>query len=376
MKNDVHPLRVLLKAIFLFVVLNVVFALINPPVGKITLYNYLVPGRLRFPYEQEPAFYFVGFNAPIYEDYDAMFGAHVISRQKPADEFRLLLLGDSATWGVTVQAHEMLAEQINRLQIETCDGRSVRAYNLAYPFSSLTRDLLILDKAMEYEPDLVFWLITLSTLEPKTVETQFIAPHWERYLRLANTYELRSSHFSRPIKEPSLWEKTVIGQRKRLKNIVFTQALGILWGATGIDNHEGLQPQGPPPSTNVGSNLDYEGRLPGDSSATAESLTTEALSAGYGVAGDVPVVVINEPIFVAQGENHPVRYNEFYPRWVFDDYRQFMREWMAQQNYKWLDFWSAVPPEEFADQVFHRNAAGEKHFAELLAPEIKKLVCP
>src|SRR5512134_784230 len=151
MKNDVRPLRVLLKAIFLFVVLNVVFALINPPVGKITLYNYLVPGRLRFPYEQEPAFYFVGYNAPIYEDYDAMFGAHIISKRKPADEFRLLLLGDSATWGVTVQANEMLSEQINGLHIKTCDGRIVRTYNLAYPFSSLTRDLLILDKAMEYE---------------------------------------------------------------------------------------------------------------------------------------------------------------------------------------------------------------------------------
>jgi lysophospholipase L1-like esterase len=346
MKNDVHPLRVLLKAILLFVVVNVIFALINPPVGKFTLYNYLVPGRLRFPYEQEPAFYFVGFNAPIYEDYDAMFGAHVISQRKPADEFRLLLLGDSATWGVTVQANDMLSEQINRLQIETCDGRRVRAYNLAYPFSSITRDLLILDKAMEYEPDMVFWLITLS------------------------------SHFSHPIQEPTLWEKTIIGQRKRLKNIAFTQALGILWGATGIDNHEGLQPEGPLPSTNVGSNLDYEGRLPGESSATAESLMTEALSAGSRVAGNVPVVMINEPIFVAQGENHLVRYNEFYPRWVFDDYRQFMREWMAEQNYKWLDFWNAVPPEEFADQYFHRNSAGEKHFAELLAPEIKKLACP
>jgi hypothetical protein len=376
MKNDVHPLRVLLKAMILFVVLNVVFALINPPVGKITLFNYIVPGRLRFPYEQEPEFYFVGFNAPIYEDYDAMFGAHVISRRKPADEFRLLLLGDSATWGVTVQANEMLSEQINRLHIETCDGRVVRAYNLAYPFSSITRDLLILDKAIDHEPDMVFWLITLSTLEPKTVETQFIAPHWQRYLRLANTYKLRSSHFSQPIQEPSLWEKTIIGQRKRLKNIVFTQALGILWSATGIDNHEGLQPEGPPPSTDVGNNLDYEGRLPGESSATAESLMTEALSAGIKVAGDVPVVLINEPIFVANGDNHLIRYNEFYPRWVFDDYRQFMLGWMKQQNYKWLDFWSAIPPEEFADQVFHRNSSGEKHFAELLAPEIKKLVCP
>ena len=376
MKKDVHPLRVLLKAIFLFALLNVVFALFNPPVGKLTLYNHIIPGRLRFPYEQEPAFYFIGYNAPIYEDYDAMFGAHVISQPKAADEFRLILLGDSATWGVSVQANEMLSEQINRLHVKTCNGRSVRAYNLSYPFSSLTRDLLVLDKAMEYEPDMVFWLITLSTLEAKTVETQFIAPHWERYLRLANTYQLRSAHFSEPIREPSLWEKTMVGQRKRLKNIAFAQALGFLWAATGIDNHEGLEPEGPPPGTDVGNNLDYEGRLPGESSATSESLMMEVLSAGYHVAGDVPVIVINQPIFVTKGENHAVRYNEFYPRWVFDDYRQFMFGWMKQRNYKWLDYWNAVPPEEFADQSFHRAPTGEKRFAELLAPEIKKLVCP
>src|SRR6185436_12545409 len=98
MKHDAHPLRVLLKAIFLFIVVNVIFALVHPPVGKLSLYNHILPGRLRFPYEQEPAFYFIGYNAPVYEDFDAMFGAHVISRRKPQDEFRLVLLGDSATW--------------------------------------------------------------------------------------------------------------------------------------------------------------------------------------------------------------------------------------------------------------------------------------
>ena len=66
MKAEVHPLRVLQKAIFLFVAANVIFAMLDPPVGRMTLYNTVVPGRLRFPYEEKPAFYFVGYNAPIY----------------------------------------------------------------------------------------------------------------------------------------------------------------------------------------------------------------------------------------------------------------------------------------------------------------------
>jgi hypothetical protein len=61
---EVHPLRVLLKAILLFIVFNVAYALVDPPAGKISLYNHLISGRLRFPYEQEPSSYFVGYNAP------------------------------------------------------------------------------------------------------------------------------------------------------------------------------------------------------------------------------------------------------------------------------------------------------------------------
>ncbi|HSB01159.1 MAG TPA: hypothetical protein VLE49_10945 [Anaerolineales bacterium] len=376
MKNEVRPLRVLLKAIFLFVALNVVFAFVDPAVGKITLFNSVFPGRLRFPYEKEPSFYSVGHNAPVYEDFDAMFGAHIISSSKPANEFRLILLGDSATWGVSVAADETLSEQINRLHIQTCDGRVVRAYNLGYPMSFPTRDILILDQAMEYKPDMALWLITLSTLQPKTAETYFIALHAEQYLQLANTYNLKSPHFSGPIQKPSFWQKTIIGQRRRLKNIILTQAFGALWAATGIDNHEGLQPETTRPSSDVEDDLRYEGRLPGDSQHMFDSLMMDTLSVGAGVARDIPVILVNEPIFVAGGKNHLVRYNSFYPRWVYDDYRQFMGTWTQANGRKFLDYWNALPPEGFADQNFHRNAAGEKRFAELLAPAIRNLVCP
>jgi hypothetical protein len=53
-----------------------------------------------------------------------------------------------------------------------------------------------------------------------------------------------------------------------------------------------------------------------------------------------------------------------------------MSEWMKQGEYRWLDYWNALPPHDFVDQSFHRSSSGEKRFAELLAPEIKKLVCP
>jgi hypothetical protein len=126
----------------------------------------------------------------------------------------------------------------------------------------------------------------------------------------------------------------------------------------------------------VSSDTDYEGQLPEESPARFESLLTEALSAGVVLAGKTRVVIINEPIFVANGRNHLIRYNELYPHWVYDEYRQFLRQWMEQRNYTWLDHWNAIPPEEFVDQYFHRRSSGEKRFAEALAPEIQKMICP
>ncbi len=376
MKNDAHPLRVLLKAIFLFVAINLIFALVDPPLGKITLYNHIVPGRLRFPYEEKPSLYFAGYNAPVYEDFDAMFGAHVISKRKPTSEFRLILLGDSTTWGFGLPANETLSEQINRLHLQTCDGRSIRAYNLGFPYSSVARDLLVLDKAMEYQPDLVLWIVTLSTFEPKTEELTFIAPHAEQYLQLAKTYGLKLSGYSQPIKEPSFWDKTIIGQRKRLKNIVLMQAFGILWAATGIDEYESRQPEPGLPSPDVDDDLNYLSKSLRELSGLFDSLRMDVLSAAYEVSGDLPIVLVNEPIFVANGKNRLVRYNGLYPRWVYDEYRQFMVGWTEKYNHKWLDYWNAIPPEDFTDPYFHRRRSGEKLFAELLAPEIKKLVCP
>ena len=89
--------RVLIKALLLFLALNTLFAATHPldALGRISLYNALFPGRQRLPYGEVPA-----------EDYNltlnnlpAMFAAHEVARPKAADEYRVLLMGDSGTWG-------------------------------------------------------------------------------------------------------------------------------------------------------------------------------------------------------------------------------------------------------------------------------------
>ncbi|MEW6239679.1 MAG: hypothetical protein AB1564_02590 [Chloroflexota bacterium] len=376
MSAGVNPWRVLVKAILLFSAINVIFAASNPAVGRITLYNRLLPGRLRFPYEQQPMFYDIGYNAPVSEDFDAMFGAHVISAPKPADEYRVILIGDSSTWGTSVQAGDTLAEQINRLDLRTCDGRRVRAYNLGYPLAFLIRDLLVLEKAMDYQPDLALWLITLSTFVPQTAEKEFLAPHAGRYVHLTETYDLSFPHLDGKLRPPSFWERTIFGQRKRLKDIILVQAYGLLWAATGIDNHEGFSFDGAPPNPDVSSDLHFLEFLPEDRLTPYDLLMLESLSGGYGIVEDIPLVLVNEPIFVASGANSDVRYNGFYPRWAYDGFRQVIVEQASDHGYRFLDYWNSIPPDGFADRNIHRNPAGERRFAELLAPEILELSCP
>ncbi len=377
MTGEIRPMRLMLKVVFLFIGANLIFAWLNPPVGKITLYNTIFPGRYRFPYEQEPQYYLAGYNAPIYEDFDAMFGAHVISRKKSENEFRVLLLGDSSTWGITVQAEDTLSEQINRFGLKTCDGRFVRVYNLGYPMPFLMRDLLILDKAMEYEPDLIVWLITLHTLESKSAETYFILPHAERYLSLVNRYQLAPLKLVEALPNRSLFDQTIIGKRRRLKNIFFVQAMGVAWAGTGIDNHEGFDDaagSGTPPD--VERDFSYGRMTIGDDPAPYfNGLRTDIILAGDDMAGQVPIVLVNQPMVITSGLNGEVRYNDIYPRWIYDAYRKFISEWSTTHGQSFLDFWNILPPEDFADRNFHRNASGEKRLAKQLAPNLEQFTC-
>jgi len=158
-------------------------------------------------------------------------------------------------------------------------------YNLGYPMPFLMRDALILDKAMDYEPDMIVWLVTLNTLEPKTAETYFILPHEERYQQLLSTYGLKPSHLAEPLKKPTFWSQTILGERHRLKQLAVIQMLGILWAATGIDNHEGLQPDHSSPGADVDGRLDYEGWQSHESALLLDSLRLDILSTVLGLPG-------------------------------------------------------------------------------------------
>ncbi len=368
--SDVHPLRLLLKALVLYALANLAFAYFSPSIGKLSIYNWLVPGRERVPYEREVEYYSVSHTVPVYEDMDAMYRSHTLSRPKRADEFRVILLGDSSAWGFELHPDQTLAGQLNSLQLETCDGRQVVVYNAAYPLPYAMKDLLIMDKAREYGPDMYVWTITLDTFRNRSVYTRyFLAPYAERVYELVEEYEINNLD-TRDVKEPTFWERTIMGQRGLLKRMLLLQLHGFGWSATGLDYY---YQDYPPLSNDQKDSMLYDSLGPGE--LNLNTFLFDVLGAGYKHARDVPLLVVNEPIFIASGANSDIRYNDIHPRWAYDEYLHYLDAWMIQNTHAYIDAWNALPPSEFTSTALHRTPQGEKMLAEIIVPKLEEMAC-
>ena len=82
------------------------------------------------------------------------------------------------------------------------------------------------------------------------------------------------------------------------------------------------------------------------------------------------MILVNEPMLISTGTNSDIRYNFFYPRWAYDEYREMMNTLTRQNNWQYVDLWNVVPANEFTNSAIHLTPAGERLLAENLAPYI------
>lgn len=361
-------IRLLAKVLALFVALNALFALTNPlpALGRVSIYNALVPGRARLPYGDDPA---KAYNLSLY-NLDAMFASHALSKsQKPADEFRVLLIGDSSTWGWLLNNADTTAGLINAKNLKTEDGRAVRAYNVGYPIMSLTKDLLMLDRAMQYQPDMIVWLTTLESFPSnKQLTHPIVQNNVDAVRTLIAEYQLRSSPNDPAFVNPTSLDRTIVGQRRSLADWLRLQMYGPLWGATGIDQH--IPEQFEPAQRDLEADERFKDMQP--PTLKKDALAFDVLDAGAKMAADagVPMLIVNEPILISQGKNSDVRYNFFYPRWAYDQYRDLLRQHADANDLAYLDLWDLVPQQEFTNSAVHLTPNGSRMLADKLAEVI------
>lgn len=364
-KTSVSLSRVLIKAAILFVLFNFAFILVDgDSLGKISLYNGFFPGRERFPFGETRESY----NISLY-NLNVMFASHVISgSEKAQDEFRVILIGDSSVWGTLLTPEQTLAGQLNANPFTAC-GKTVHAYNLGYPTISLTKDLMILDQALQYQPDMVVVLTTLEAMpRDKQFESPLAANNAERIRELIRTYELDSDVNDKALIQPSKQDQTFVNQRRALADLLRLQIYGANWASTGIDQ---VYPEEyDRAQTDLDADIEYHGLT--QASSLYDALAMDVLDAVMSAA-PVPTLLVNEPMLISNGENSDLRYNFFYPRWAYDEYRNILQAYADATDNQYLDLWDLVPADEFTNSAIHLTPEGETLLANAVAEEIQAI---
>jgi len=359
-KPRIRLFAVIIKATIVFASFNFAFIFMQDiPFGKLSLYNVVFPGRERFPFGETRESY----NLSLF-DLDAMFASHVLAgTQKSPNEYRVLLIGDSSVWGTLLTPEQTLAGQLNANPVTAC-GKTVRAYNLGYPTISLTKDLMILDQAKGYQPDMIVWLVTLEAFpRDKQFDSPIVANNAARIQKLITNYHLLANLNDPALNQLSKRDQTFVSRRRALADLLRLQIYGALWASTGIDqvypkNYERAQ-------TDLEASDDFHGVKTLD-----DALAIDVLEAGMRAA-PVPTLLVNEPILISGGINSDIRYNFFYPRWAYDAYRRQMTGLAAAQNWHYLDLWDLAPAREFTNSAIHLTPSGESLLADRIAEAIQ-----
>lgn len=358
-------LRVIIKAAILFVLCNLIFALVYPmeTLGRLSLYNSVFPARPRLPYAQEPS---LAYNVSV-NNIPAMFASHSVTQAKADDEFRVILIGDSATWGWLLENDETLSSQLNQLDL-TFDERRMVFYNLAYPFRSLTKDILILDEAMLYEPDMVLWMISMRAIMPdRQYSVTLVQQNQARIANLVENYDLNIDTQNSQFLELSLYNRTIVGQRHVLADLWRFQSYGLSWMATGIDQF--IKDDYKKVRNDFETDISWNGYSE-PTELTSDTFRFDILSTAVQRADPVPILFVNEPIFIADGLNSDLHYNSHQPSWAYDQYRAFFASSALENGWNYVDLWDSIDAHEFTNTPLHYSPTGAYQLALSLYPYI------
>ena len=181
--------------------------------------------------------------------------------------------------------------------------------------------------------------------------------NWGRIRPLISQFTLNLNPNDEQFVNLDWFDRTIIGQRRNLADLLRLQTTGFVWAATGVD--QTIPADIPLRKTDLDADTSWQGFTESAPFAT-DDLAFDVLAAGMARAGDAPILLINEPMFVSDGRNSDRRYNSFYPIWAYDLYREMLMETAVTHNWPYLDLWNSIPPEEFTDHTRPPDAKRDK----------------
>ena len=367
--------RVLLKAVALLIIFDVLqMALgLSSALDHWPIYRAFTPPTMRLGLAEQ-------IGDPAWWRLNVLLDAHEIAQPKAPDEYRVVFLGDSSTFCLYCRAGEAIPKDVTDLGM-TIDGKRVRGYNLAYPGPDWLKDILILKHALHYQPDAIVWLVTAKGSSNQPTPAQ---PDAHLFTRLNadelpelqrrygfTTWETQQYADAAAWYQSSIWLR---GGRLRDWFMLLAQSIRTALLNPGQDQTKQYLLPGEPVTqrpirfpAEITSDLPGYGTLPND--------RWELLRVGQRMAQEagVPLLLVNEPIYIAGGPNSDVNYNSDYERAVYDRFRAAMTQFTREHGLPYLDLWNHLPPEEFSNTALHYNLQGNIHVAQEIAAELQKM---
>ncbi len=367
--------RVLIKAIALLIVFDLVQMAVNLPaaIDRWAIYRSFTPPTSRLGLALQ-------IGDPIWWRLDPLLDAHEIARPKAPDEYRVIFLGDSATFCLYCRSNEAIPQVFTDLGA-TIAGKHVRGYNLAYPGSDWLKDVLILKHALKYQPDAIVWLVTAKGAGdqplPQEPEAHLITrlnadelPALARDFNL-DTWEMRRYADANAWCQASIW---LHGGRYRDWLILVARTLIAALRYPQQDLTQEYLPPGDPVMTKpISAVAEINSTLPGYD--RFPNRQWDLLLAGQRLAREagIPLLIMNEPTYVGSGPNSDLNYSSFYERALYDRFRAALTEFTQQHEMHYLDRWNFLPPEDFSNTSLHYNLDGNRRVAEEVMQGLQRL---
>jgi hypothetical protein len=228
---------------------------------------------------------------------------------------------------------------------------------------SILKDLFFINRALDFDPDLILWFITLESLNRgEQVSTPLVANNAKELNEVIKKYGLEFEPVSR-----NIWDRFLFRQRRNYADLLRLQIYGVMWAATGIDQE--LPETYSPAQRDFELDDSYKNLT--NSDISEDDLALSVIMSTIDKISTTDFILINEPILISKGKNSHVRYNYYYPRWAYDQFREIINSFVKTNNIKYYDFWNLVPENNFTNSAIHLDITGEQMLAQNIYKVLK-----
>jgi len=295
-------------------------------------------------------------------------------RADPAQP-RAFLIGSSAVFGLPLPVDDTVSERLNAHLVEV--GAPGHVFNLGYVGAYQTRDAVVLDAALAYEPDLIIYPLTLADFNQRDwsfpVLREFFLSNRARVAELAAG---QAPGLEAPLARITASED---GAGYLARTALHLREGGALVRAAVRAQAEALarrlDPSFPLPSTTTAGRQPHYDCAATLRSAAAlydnwQSWNILAYLERVSRARSLPILIVNWPI-----AHEPVDscYNVRHSAESIEQFNRWLAAEATARGLSYLDLHDLLPPELFADSL-HVTAEGHRRIAEQLAPVVEAML--